>query len=278
MSSVTKRIKQVKQPRGGFINPSDFKAIKLTNKEELNENENVDGFIIGMAVDYLTRFLISGDIQKAFSVSLKGALAAGFYGVENAFLIANELAEGITALDEQSIINACKLVTFDVWYRKPSQGNVEKGYAEISPDYLTIQNIKILVERSLLFFEQYGQITADGFTFFPEGKSDIDCRKELRVNGVCGGYTSVVSRGDGDFLTKDTLWDFKVSKSKPTSAHTLQLLMYWIMGKHSGQDIFKSITRLGIFNPRLNTVYLLDIKDIPEDIIKTVEREVICYK
>lgn len=97
-------------------------------------------------------------------------------------------------------------------------------------------------------------------------------------NGSFGGYTATVSQGDGDFLTSDTLWDFKVSKLKPTNKNTLQLLMYWIMGQHSGQEIYKKITKLGIFNPRLNVVYLLDIKKIPKDIIETVEKEVICYK
>ena len=53
--------------------------------------------------------------------------------------------------------------------------------------------------------------------------------------------------------------------------------MYWIMGKHSGKSIFNNITKLGIFNPRLNIVYLLDIKNISEDIIKAVEDNVICY-
>ena len=96
--------------------------------------------------------------------------------------------------------------------------------------------------------------------------------------GSFGGYTPIVDSGDGDFLTADTLWDFKVSKTKPTNKHTLQLLMYWIMGKHSGQDIFKSITKLGIFNPRLSTVYLLEMSKVSADIIETVEREVICYE
>ena len=50
------------------------------------------------------------------------------------------------------------------------------------------------------------------------------------------------------------------------------------MGQHSGQEIYKKITRMGIFNPRLNIVYLLDIKDISNDIIKKVEKEVICYE
>lgn len=68
------------------------------------------------------------------------------------------------------------------------------------------------MNRGIKFFDQYGPITLDGFVFV-------------------GGYTDIVSSGDGDFLTKDTLWDFKVSKDKPKSAHTLQLLMYYIMGK-----------------------------------------------
>ena len=112
-----------------------------------------------------------------------------------------------------------------------------KGADDINPDAETIQNIKIMVQRSVKFWEDYGPIVKDGFTFEPNG------------------YTETVNSGDGDYLTADTLWDFKVSKSKPTNKHTLQLLMYWIMGQHSGQKIYKSIQNLGIFNPRLNEVF-----------------------
>ena len=109
------------------------------------------------------------------------------------------------------------------------------------------------------FFQEYGPVVCDGFTF--EG----------------GGYTDTVDTGDGDFLTEDTLWDFKVSKSKPTNKHTLQLLMYWIMGQHTLREEFRRISKLGIFNPRLNTVYLYDLSNISLDVVKEVEREVICY-
>ena len=46
------------------------------------------------------------------------------------------------------------------------------------------------------FWEDYGPIVKDGFTFEPNG------------------YTEIVNSGDGDYLTADTIWDFKVSKSK----------------------------------------------------------------
>ncbi|KRK10190.1 hypothetical protein FD11_GL002144 [Ligilactobacillus pobuzihii E100301 = KCTC 13174] len=50
-----------------------------------------------------------------------------------------------------------------------------------------------MVQLSLNFFEQYGPKKVDGFTFE-------------------GGYTDLITSGDGDFITEDTLWDFKVSR------------------------------------------------------------------
>ena len=96
--------------------------------------------------------------------------------------------------------------------------------------------------------------------------------------GTYGGYTPKVSTGDGDFLTETTMWDFKVTKKSIKTQHTLQLLMYYIMGMHSKQDVFKSITSIGFYNPRLDQVHLLDLTDIDESIIKEIEREVIGYR
>lgn len=134
-----------------------------------------------------------------------------------------------------------------------------KGPEETNPDKKTIDNIRIMIERSLEFWKLYGPIIKDGFTFEPHG------------------YTSIVNTGDGDYLTADTLWDFKVSKAEPTNKHTLQLLMYWIMGQHSGQQIFREIKYIGIFNPRLNIVYKLSLNSIPNEVIRRIEDEVICY-
>lgn len=49
------------------------------------------------------------------------------------------------------------------------------------------------------------------------------------------------------------------------------------MGKHSGQDVFRTITRIGIYNPRLNCVYTQDIDGISDEVIKEVEEKVIGY-
>ncbi len=260
MSSVTQRIKEIKQPRGGYIKPSQFKLQKIDDEKILNEQENVHASVIGMAVDYLTRFVMGADVLEVFKISCMGAkVAESTFKQKSALKTAQKLLVGIKGLDNNSVINACKMVTYDVWYRNPKGAMLAKGVEETNPDLETIENIKIMVERSVKFWEEFGPIIQDGFTFEPNG------------------YTDTVNTGDGDYLTVDTLWDFKVSKSKPTNKHTLQLLVYWIMGQHSGQKVYKSITRLGIFNPRLNFVYTLDLADIAPEIIEEIERDVICY-
>ena len=226
-SSVTARIQEIKQPYGGYISPSQFEAYKLADSQKLYKIENLHPTIIGIVVDYLTRFSMG--------------------------------SKHIIELDDDSIINACKLVTFDSWLRNPIAAKTAKGWRETNPDKETIHNIRTMVNRGILFWKSAGPIIKDGFTFEPFG------------------YTSTVDRGDGDFLTKDTLWDFKVSKYQPTSKHTLQLLMYWIMGQHSTKPEFKSIDKLGIFNPRLNTIYTLSISKIDSKVIQAVERDVMCY-
>ncbi len=277
MASVTGRISEIKQPRGGYIKPSEFDTIVMDDGVTLNGTENIHGSIVGMAVDYLTRFMMGADIKDAFKISIKGAVVVEVLGIKEIAGVAEKLLKGIKGLDDKSVINACKLVTFDVWYRNLPNAMKSKGYKEINPDKATIENIQTLVKRSLAFFEKYGPITKDGFTFKPVTPDKEAYEKMIAGKGSYGGYTVTVDSGDGDFLTADTLWDFKVSKSKPTSKHTLQLLMYWIMGQHSGQDVFKGITKLGIFNPRLNTLYLLDMSKVSADVIKAVENDVICY-
>lgn len=261
MSSVTHRIKEITQPRGGYIKPSQFKIYDFDDGLILSENENVHASVIGMAVDYLTKFALGTDIKDAFSISYMGALIAEEKFRKNgAVKKAEKLLSGIKEIDDKSIVNACKLVTYDVWRRNPMEAMMAKGADEINPDSDTVNNIRIMVERSISFWNEYGPILKDGFTFEPYG------------------YTNTVDSGDGDYLTADTLWDFKVTKSKPTNKHTLQLLMYWIMGQHSGQEIYTHIDKLGIFNPRQNKVYLLDIlESVSNETIMEVERSVIGY-
>ena len=278
MYSVTARIDSIKQPRGGYIKPSEFDVEYFNDGIKLYDSENVHGSIIGMTVDYLSRFIIGTNKNEAFRIPILGSIRAEELGVNNSINIAKTYLDNIKGLDKNSIINSCKLVTFDVWRRNPHGAMLAKTHLETNPDNDTIENIITLVKRSILFFNKYGPIVRDGFTFEPVNANIKDYETMIKTgNGSFGGYTATVSSGDGDFLTTDTIWDFKVTKTKITSKHTLQLLMYWIMGNHSGQNVFKNIKRIGIFNPRFNVIYTLDISKISSEIISTVEKEIICY-
>ncbi len=249
--SVTQRIKQVKQPRGGYINPKEFKPESLGDgAEALNPEENVHASLMGLAVDYMTRFMSGASAEDAFKISMMGARLIG-EGTK-----ALKMMASIKGLDDAYLTNALKLSGFDVCFRAGIMGY--KPVDEINPDKSTIQNVRTMVERSLHFLEVYGPKILDGFTFE-------------------GGYTDTVSTGDGDFTTSDTLWDFKVSKMPVKKEHTLQLLMYWRMGLHSIHPEFQGIKYLGIYNPRLNEVCRIAVDDIPEDVITEVETGVIGY-
>ena len=257
MASVTERINQIKQPYGGYVKPSLLHAVQLPINEEQSLNENIHGSIVGLAVDYLTRLILGDDVEHAFKTSLEGLRLARNFKLD---ISEKELINlvMIKDLNDDSIFNACRLAYFDVWIRNPFNA-FSSSFREVNPDKETINNIRIMVERNLHLFKLCGGVKAKGFTF--EG----------------GGYTNLVDSGDGDFIADDTIWEIKTIKSKPTNKHTLQLLMYWIMGKHSNQSIFDNINCIGIFNPRYNIVYKLKISDIPNNVIKEVEDDVIGY-
>lgn len=257
MSSVTRRIKEIKQPRGGYLTPKQFNVYEYNDGIVLNENENIHTSIVGLCVDYLTRFMLGNTVEDAFRISLKGALQLDMInGKKQNIYKAKSLADSIKGLDDESIASACQLCGYDVVFRAGVAGY--KPVETILPDEDTISNIRIMVNRSLNFIKDYGPIILDGFTFE-------------------GGYTETVDAGDGDFLTNDTLWDFKVSKSEIKNQHTLQILMYYLMGIHSIHEVFQDIKKLGIYNPRLNKVYTLEISTIPEEIINEVGDYVIGY-
>ena len=245
MVSVTQRIKQIKQPRGGYLPVKTFTVTTLDDGQGLNPEESIAASLVGTAVDYLSRFMDGTAVEEAFEISLLGAramrLEAKAFG----------LLDDVKRLDDLSITKACQLAGFDSAFRagplayRPVEG--------IVPNQATIANI-----RSLSFFKAFGPVTADGFT-------------------MEGSYTATITTGDGDFLTKDTLWDFKVTTSKPNKDHTLQLLIYYLMGRRSIHPEFQTIENLGIFNPRQNTIYQLPISKISDEVIKEVETSVIGY-
>lgn len=251
MYSVTKRVRTVQQPAGGYIPPEMFQEVQFEDNIVIHDVPAAMKAIQGLVVDYMTRYISGCPIEKAFRISLKGA------EVVDQSAVAQQLLNNISGLDQESIINACKLAGYDVAYRFRRDAYLPTDTELI--DEKMISNIQIMVNRSILFFQNHGPIISDGFT-------------------MEGGYNGIISSGDGDFLTRDTLWDFKTSVKPLTREQTLQVAVYYIMGVHSVHTEFDFITKLGIFNPLLNKMYILPIHEITDDIMSEICHNVIGYK
>ena len=256
MYSVTKRVEMIKQPCGGYLKTGMFVREDYNDGIVLNGNENIDPSIVGLAVDYLTRYLSGLSAEEAFRISLLGATRLDIYrGTKQEKKKALELIKKVDGMSDESIISACMLAGYDVCFRASCDDYRQNG---LIPDEYSISNIRNMVERSCNFFLNEGEITKTNITFE-------------------GGYTDIISSGDADYLTPNGLWDMKVSKHDITADYTLQLLVYYLMGLKSDPDTFKSISKLGFFNPRKNISYWTDVSFIPQSVISIVKREIIGY-
>lgn len=218
----------------------------------VNPKENIPANYVGLAVDYLTRFRLTGNVQEAFGISILGAkILFRNYGMRKEFMHCLELLELVKAGD---ISAAVQLTTYDIVYRA---GIID--LPKLSPDVATIENIKIMVNRGVSFLRHCSTEIKTGITFE-------------------GGYTDIVVNGDCDYLTDNALIDFKVLRGNVMNNHTLQILMYYLMGLHSihGSE-FQKVKWLALFNPRKHVVYYINVSKIPEAVIKEVSRDVIGY-
>lgn len=256
--SVTRRVKTISQPEGGLIPRSSFVEKQYADNLDVYEVKTILSPIQGTAVDYLTRYMLTGDKMHAFDISIRGAkIVDQVYenNYESDKLMA--ILEGIKGLDRNSVFNACKAVCYDSAYRKGFEYFQSPDDLEL--DEKILANVKILVERSLRFLESVRPIVTDGFTFE-------------------GGYTGLVSKGDGDYLTQEMLIDFKVSKEAFSPQWSLQVLMYYLLGIHSIHPEFQRINKLCIYNPYINRSYICNIDSISDEIKYDVSHYGIGYE
>lgn len=73
MASVTKRVETTKQPQGGYVPKSLFAIEEYLDENEINEVESAFTAIQGLAVDYMTRFMLSKNKEESFLIAIMGA-------------------------------------------------------------------------------------------------------------------------------------------------------------------------------------------------------------
>ena len=251
--TVTQRIRAIKQPDEGYIPISKFSVKKYEDFCRLNYKENITANYVGLAVDYLTRFYVTKNIEEAFDISMLGAkILHEEYGMDEEYQHCLELLEKIRQGD---IFSAVQLVAYDEVYRA---GIID--IPELQADKFTIENIKIMVNRGVRFLKNCSSEIKSGLNFE-------------------GGYTEIVVNGDCDYLTENALIDFKVIRGEITTNYTLQIFMYYLMGLRSeNKKDFEKVKWLALFNTRKNVVYYVNVKNISDSVVEEVSKKVIGYR
>ena len=258
MLSVSQRLESVSQPYGGYVPRRLFTEHQYIDNKVVFEIDVAFAPIQGMVVDYLTRFMVTNDIMAAFDISIRGSKKVdSVLGNDDEYKKALSLLQNIDGLDDNSIYNACKIVGYDTAERRGVE--TFKSIDFIKPTNALISNIRAMVERCLLFLNDVGPIISSEVTFV-------------------GGYTKLVSSGDGDYMTKDKLIELKASKHSFKAKWSLQLLMYYLLGFNSTNSIFKSLKELCIFNPYENKSYVAQIDAISDEAKYNVAHEILGYK
>ena len=65
MVSVTQRIKQIKQPRDGYLPVKAFTVTTLDDGQVFNPEESIAASLVGTAVDYLSRFMDGTSVEES---------------------------------------------------------------------------------------------------------------------------------------------------------------------------------------------------------------------
>lgn len=266
------------QPRGGFIDPHDMEAKQMSEYPEggikamldvTTSEGNFSSQSLGLVFDYLLRTeiaIMSGEkiskaVVEAFEVSCRGAIMI------NKWDKAQKLVRNIALLyaksddREENLLeiaqNALELVMYDAVFRAGYYNPKYKPAKLNKRDFETLSIMLGSVEDYLA--REKERIISLGFGFTAKGAKNV-------------------APSDGDLLTEYSLINIKCSIKEPTSKHTLQLLMYYILGMHEYPTVFGKLKYLKILNPRLDKIYSYEIAKIDKDTLRHVEKEIIGYR
>ena len=258
MPSVTQLVKTTKQPRGGFVPLDNFTANIYPDNLKVVGEYNISPALVGLAVDYGVRIALGDAPEDAFSVALVGAKLIGEEDVAQKLISQiNVTALQAAQPNEDTVIALCKLSGYDSVTRAGTQAY--KPVSTIEPNAQTVTDVANLIIRTKAFFEEVGPVVSTGFTFE-------------------GGLTDSAEESDGDYITHDTLWDLKVRKADPDKDQTLQILLYYLMGMRSNQEQFKGVTKIGIYNPWLQKSWVVAVKDLDEEMVASIMKDVLGYE
>lgn len=285
MNSVTRVIRNIKQPNNGVLPLSKFRVHNIGG--DIIKCDKIPPILVGKIVDSMLHVTIRSNKEKLFRSSISGynkrieyfarqfSYNNGFEfeskrieqedGMFNVYSLINRLDGYMKEFKFYELAICLSLIhQYDIWDSQFSYMSTTSSIVSSRPKYFTkgdIRKIVQLYKRTLDWLCKImgkDNITFD-YKFYPDG------------------YTQNIQYGVGDFICNNMLIDLKCTQSNPTTINTLQILTYYVMGLHSNNKLYKNISSIGIYSPILNKLWYLGIDSIPNESIKFVEDSVLEY-
>jgi hypothetical protein len=229
---VRGRAEQASQPPGGLLPLARFNRYELGGVALKRQTESGNAGTIGSAVELIARWDIALD-PRATGDPLAAAL---------------EAIRGVRHGEHNSSIFARLAAAQRA--REWTADEFEEAEWTAGDGDETLSHIAEMRTRVARCFERFGRPVRPGTWAVNSARFHLD--------------------GHIDFVAVDTLWDLKVSGTAPSASDVLQLLLYWLTFSED-QDNELDIAYLGIYNPRVDTVWRISVVDIPEDVMSALE-------
>lgn len=270
MTTATQAVRSAKQPRGGYVPPKMMVIMDFADDEYRDElvlgmsREKSQPAIVGVVVDYLTRFMLESRIGMDTTAMKWDRVPR--HGIRNDIHMLSEeeyckVKERVQGLDADSVDAMFMLTAWDTMYR----AGIEIDPDTLHPDEVTTDHVIRMVAKALEMLGD-GEV-AIGPTFI-------------------GGMPDGIQSADADFIRDGWLVDMKVSKKEaPDITQTLQLAVYYIMGKmviegrgnppgmghfNTYRDAFRNMHGVEILNPRCGVMWRLLMKEVPDETIEAI--------
>jgi hypothetical protein len=288
MKSVTDKIKHIEQPENGYL------SLDLFTERICGDTTpivcSIKPLYVGKIIDDVIHEIIRSDYSKIFRSEINGyktrldwfstCFSTGTKRskqkqahqiIEEDLKKHVEIEYMLSKLKLYAFDNDIKnmlnftygIVQYSIWEDDFGYISSRATVDDSRPKGLSLEDeekLEIINMRTLKWLQDsYKKRIVPDFKFYPDGYSDF------------------VKYGVGDFVCDNTLFDIKCIKEKPTIENTLQILMYYCMGLHSNNRLYKDIDRIGIYSPVTNIEWTIAVKDIPKESIDTIFRDILCY-
>ena len=148
------------------------------------------------------------------------------------------------------------------------------GCCKFTPNDATANNIAVLTARTVAHFENEGGLAFQEYERQFDSKYIKECNKQHKImKAKEGNLIKLDMLEKATFFTKDTVWMVRTVR-RPLDYGYMAAFENWVLGQHFQADMYKDITKVGVFYPCTNTAETFRVSKIPQKLIEMIERAV----